>query len=133
MSTNGTHPTASSADEAIDLLYAWYPPQTAPAACPEAVFSLTLKGHIAGNEALLTCRGQTPAQFKANLEAIRGLLDPVSTPPRSTPGETGKPTQGPASELHWCRAHQVQMTENVKDHRRWWSHRLLEGGFCKGK
>ena len=82
---NGTTPGASSADEAIDLLYAWMPPQAAPQPCPEACFSLTLKGRLDGQEALLTARGQTAAEFKANLEAMRGLLDAPTAPPASRP------------------------------------------------
>ena len=103
-------------------------PATARALSGSGV-SLTLKGHLDGQECLLTARGMTAAEFKRNLEAIRGVLDPVSIPTRIPQA----PPQGQNAELHWCRAHQVQMTENVKDNRRWWSHRLPEGGFCKGK
>jgi hypothetical protein len=119
------HTNGTAADEAVDLLYSFWPAATpAPAPCPEAAFSLTLKGTLGGQEALLTARGQTAAEFKANLEAIRGLLDPVQpqpTPPASSPGEG------------WCRAHQEPMKLNEKNGQRWFSHRLPEGGFCKGK
>lgn len=87
---------------------------TAP--LPEAAFSLTLKGTLDGQEVLVTARGQTAAEFKANLEAIRGLLDPVPLPP----GEG------------WCRTHGVQMTLNQKDGRSWWSHKIATG-WCKGR
>jgi hypothetical protein len=85
--TNGHSPGASSADERIDLLYSWYPPQAAPAPCPEAAFSLCIKGRLDGLDSQLTVRGQTPAEFKANLASIRGLLDGVAgtgTPPALT-------------------------------------------------
>ena len=126
--SNGTTPGASSADAAIDLLYAWMPPPTPPPApCPEAVFSLTLKGTLDGQEALLTARGQTAAAFKANLEAIRGLLD-VPAAHKPTPQTASQP-QGEG----WCTKHAVQMTQTTKDGRSWWSHRTPEGQWCKGK
>jgi hypothetical protein len=90
--------------------------------CPEALFSLTLKGALDGHETLLTVRGQTPAQFQANLAVVRGLLDPVPTPPaQAAPGEG------------WCPTHQVRMQQNHKNGRTWLSHRLADGQWCKGK
>jgi hypothetical protein len=122
-STNGTTPGASSYDADLDVLYAWMPPQTPPATCPEAVFSLTLKGRLDGQEALLTARGQTPAEFKRNLEAIRGLLD----------APTQAPAQASSTAEGWCRKHGVQMTQTTKDGRSWFSHRMADGQWCKGK
>ena len=78
----------------------------------------------------MTARGETPAEFKANLEAIRGLLDsppaPQSPPPASPQGQG---TQGPG----WCAVHDVAMKCNVRDGHSWFSHRLPEGGWCKGR
>ena len=118
--TNGVH---HATDEAIDTLYAWMPGKApAPQPCPEAVFSLTLKGFVDGHEALLTARGQTAAEFKATLEAIRGLLDPKSPAPVSSQGEG------------WCAVHNTALYLNHgKDGSTWYSHKLPEGGFCKGK
>ena len=119
--TNGVH---HETDEAIDSLYAWMPPQApAPASCPEAAFSLTLKGTLDGVEALFTVRGQTAAEFKANLAAIRGLLD-APAPPAS---------QSASQDKGWCQKHGVQMKLNHgKDGRSWWSHKTAEG-WCKGR
>ena len=144
--TNGTAaPATSSAsgyDADLDNLYAWMPPQAVPQPCPEACFSATVKGLLDGHETLLTARGQTPAEFKANLEAIRGLLDPVQAPnayqvydreldmlssPPASPQGPG--TQGPG----WCAVHDVAMQCNVRDGHSWFSHRLPEGGWCKGR
>jgi hypothetical protein len=87
MNTNGTHHEAT--EEQIDRLYAFWPGATPPPApLPEAAFSLTLKGHLAGVDALLTVRGQTPEQFQRNLQAIRGLLDQVAVQSQSTGAET---------------------------------------------
>jgi predicted nucleic acid-binding Zn finger protein len=111
-------------------------PSPTPAAvpCPEALFSLTLKGHIDGHEALLTARGQTAAEFRANLAAIRGLLDAKP----QVPAPQLSPQQFNALAMHRpvagvCPIHQVPMRENEKNGQRWFSHRLPEGGFCKGR
>ena len=96
--------------------------------CPEAVFSVTLKGKLDGQEALLTARGQTAAEFKANLEAIRGLLD-VPAAHKPTPQTASQP-QGEG----WCAVHQTALKLNHgKDGKTWLSHRTAEGQWCKGR
>ena len=95
----------------------------APQPCPEALFSLMLKGHIDGHEALLTARGQSAAEFQRNLQAIRGLLDPPQ--PAAPPASQGQ-GQG------WCAVHNTAMQANEKDGRRWFSHRTAQG-WCKGR
>jgi hypothetical protein len=122
-STNGTHgPTGHEADSDIDALYAWHMPQAAPQPCPEAAFSITLRGTLDGIEALLTCRGMTADEFRHNLQQIRGLLDQPqpSTPPAANQGEG------------WCGKHGLQMTQTTKNGRTWWSHKTADG-WCKGK
>jgi hypothetical protein len=128
MSTsNGTtHDNGHAADEMIDVLYSYFPGTTpAPHPCPEALFSCTLEGAIDGHRTLLTARGMTAAEFKANLQAIRGLLDQPQ--PAPTQG------QGEAPIKDWCPVHQTRMYLNQKDGRSWYSHRTAEGTFCKGK
>jgi hypothetical protein len=123
--TNGVH-HASDTDADLDLLYSWMPAQQAPQPCPEALFSLTLKGAIGGHEALLTARGQTAEEFRRNLETIKGLLDPVPAK-----AQASSPPQGQGEG--WCAVHAVPMQENHKDGRTWWSHRTDEGSWCKGR
>jgi hypothetical protein len=118
--TNGVH---HEADEAIDSLYAWMPPSPPAQALPEATFSLTLKSRLDGQEALLTVRGQTAEAFKANLQAIRGLLDQPAPPPVPP---------APSQDQSWCAKHGIQMQRNTKEGRSWWSHKTAEG-WCKGK
>jgi hypothetical protein len=122
ISTNGTN--GHSADEQIDSLYAFWPGTTpAPQACPEAALSLTLKGSVGGIEAMLTIRGQSPEEFKRHLESVRGLLDQPQPAPQAS-------SQGTA----WCAVHDTAMRLNRgKDGRTWYSHKLPEGGFCKGR
>jgi len=124
MSTsNGVH---HDTDEAIDLLYSWMPGLTpAPQPLPEAAFSITLKGKLDGQEALLTARGQTATEFKRNLEAIRGLLDAPQAP------QAPVPTTG--QEKGWCPIHAVQMKLQQKGEQSWYSHWLESGKFCKGR
>jgi hypothetical protein len=126
ITTNGVHgPTGQQADSDVDLLYSFWPGTTpAPQPCPEALFSCTLRGHIDKVETLLTIRGMTATEFKANLEQVRGLLDPVPTPPAQGP------TQG--QDKSWCAVHDVSMTLNQKEGRSWWSHKTADG-WCKGK
>ena len=86
------------------MLYGWYPPVTPPPApCPEAVFTLTLKGRLDGQECPLTARGMTAAAFTRNLEAIRGLLDPVHA--------AACPAQGPTQGKDCCPVHHVTMKQ----------------------
>jgi hypothetical protein len=140
--TNGHSTGASSTDEAIDLLYAWMPPSAPPAPLPEAALSLTLKGHLGGVEAMLTIRGQSPTEFKANLAAVKGLLDPVPAAQASSQpqgqGQPLSPQQHNAAAMHrpvrgFCPVHNVPMQENEKNGRRWWSHRTTDGTWCKGR
>lgn len=127
---NGSTNGASAHDADLDQLYAWMPPQApAPAPLPEAALSLTLKGTLGGVEAMLTIRGQSPDEFKRNLESVKGLLD-APTPPASQP--LGPQSQGKGEG--WCSLHNTALHLNHgKDGRTWYSHKLPEGGFCKGR
>ena len=126
--TNGHNGVHHDADEQIDSLYAWFPPQPpAPQPCPEALFSLTLKGKLDGIETLLTVRGMTAEEFRRNLQQVRGLLDQSQPVPAARPRESG-----PVQEIGWCQKHNCEMTLNTKNGRSWWSHRTADG-WCKGK
>jgi hypothetical protein len=124
-STNGHNGVHHATDEAIDLLYSWMPGmQAAPPPCPEAAFSCTVEGKLDGHRTLLTVRGQSAAEFKRNLAEVRGLLDPPQTPVQaSSPGEG------------WCSLHKLQMrwNEGKEGRKGWYSHRVDDGAWCKGK
>ena len=125
ITSNGTNGVHHTPDEDIDTLYAWFPPQvSAPAPLPEAAFSLTLKGKLDGTEAMLTIRGATATEFKANLQAVRGLLEPLTAPSISRPV--------PESEQRYCPRHGAEMQHNQKEGRSWWSHQTSEG-WCRGR
>ena len=107
-----------------------------PVPLPEAAFSLTLKGTLGGVEALLTARGQTAAEFTANLEAIRGLLDAPASSQAQSPLS---PQQHNAAAMHrpvrdFCPVHNVAMrwNEGRAGRKGWYSHRH-DGQWCKGR
>jgi hypothetical protein len=120
-SSNGVH---HATDEAIDSLYSWMPPSAPAPSLPEAAFSLTLKGTLDGIEALCTIRGQSAAEFQRNLAAVRGLLDAPAPPAPKPPQPQG---------TSWCAIHDVAMPQTTKEGRSWYSHRLDDGTWCKGK
>jgi len=102
------------------------PMQTdAPAApLPEAPVSITLKAALHGHEVMVTLRGVDFASVKAQVEQASEWLK-VQAPAQS-------PTQSTEQPQGWCSKHGVQMTQNHKDGRSWWSHRTADG-WCKGK
>lgn len=108
---------------------------------PEAAFSLTLKGSIGGIEAMLTIRGQSPETFRANVAAVRGLLDtpaaPAPTPaPQSYGPRQAEKALGPAPiepPEGWCTVHNVQMRRQSNQRGSWWSHKGDDGSWCKGR
>jgi hypothetical protein len=114
---------------AVDLVRAC-PPEPGAAACPEAAFSLCLRGLIGGLDAQLTIRGQDAATFRANVDAMRGLLEAV--PPAASrtrePGEEAetKPT---------CPAHGITMKESTKAPGTFYCPKRLDGSdeFCKAR
>jgi hypothetical protein len=92
---------------------------------PEAPVSITLKATLHGHEVLVTLRGTDFASVKAQVEQASEWLR-VQTPAQPPTPHTEHP-EG------WCSKHGVQMTQNHKHGRAWWSHRLADGTWCKGK
>jgi hypothetical protein len=101
------------------------------AACPEALFSITLKGTIGGHEALLTARGQSYEEFHTNVARLTGLLDPVPAQPVVPP--VVAPPAAPPTPEGWCAIHERQMTRQSNERGSWWSHPLDDGTWCRGK
>ena len=86
--------------------------------------SITLKATLHGHEVMVTLRGVDFASVKAQVEQASEWLKvqaPAQPPMQSTEHPTG-----------WCIKHGVQMTQNHKDGRSWYSHRTADG-LCKGK
>ena len=86
--------------------------------------SITLKATLHGHEVMVTLRGVDFASVKAQVEQASEWLR-VQAPAQS-------PTQHTEQPKGWCSKHGVQMTQNHKDGRSWWSHHTTDG-WCKGK
>jgi hypothetical protein len=99
-------------------------PAAPTAPLPEAPVSITLKATLHGHEVMVTLRGTDFASVKAQVEQASEWLK-VQEPAQL-------PTQGTEHPEGWCRKHGVQMRQNHKDGRSWWSHKSAEG-WCKGK
>ena len=112
-------------------------PGTSTGACPEAGLSLCLKGRLRGLDAQVTIRGKDRQEFYANLlgvldlssygAGLAALFDGASLPAAAANGTQEARPEG------WCGKHGVAMQENHKDGRTWWSHRLQDGTWCKGR
>lgn len=117
-------------------------PAPVPPPCPEAAFSLTLRGSMDGMDAQLTVRGATADGFLANVAAIKGMLvaPPIQGPGQPSPEapdlpapEAGQLVVAPADEQRFCPKHGTRMMLNHKDGDSWWSHRLPDKSWCRSK
>jgi hypothetical protein len=107
------------------------PAPTAP--LPEAPASVNCHLTIAGRQVQLTLRDLDEARLLVRLQAVLAQY-PVS----DAPAPPLSPQQHHAAAINrptvgFCQVHSVQMIENEKNGQRWYSHRLPEGGFCKGR
>jgi hypothetical protein len=91
---------------------------------PEAPVSITLKATLHGHEVLVTLRGTDFASVRAQVEAASEWLK-VQAPAQP-------PTQRTERPEGWCAKHGVPMTQNHKEGRTWYSHKMAEG-WCKGR
>jgi len=55
----------------------------------------------------------------------------AGTPPPAPP--SNGPAQPAPTPEGWCARHQVQMEPHSNERGSWWSHRLADGSYCKGK
>jgi len=97
---------------------------------PEAPVSITLKATLHGHEVMVTLRGVDFASVKAQVEQASQWLS-VQAPPQPPMPSTGQAERW--ERPGWCAKHSLQMTQNHKNGRSWWSHRLADGTWCKGK
>lgn len=98
------------------------------AACPEALFSASLKGTVRGIDTQLTARGMTLEEFRANFDAVHALFDVPPARPASAPASPAPPT--PAG---WCLIHNLQMSRQSNERGSWFSHKTADGSWCRGK
>ena len=103
------------------------PQASALPACPEAASSINLYLTIGGYKAQLTLRDMDAARLLTRLEAILKRFPAPEAPTKSAAAEP------PATPEGWCRRHDLQMTQQHNTKGAWWSHRLADGSWCKGK
>lgn len=96
------------------------PAPEAPARLPEAPASVNVRVQVAGREVQWTLRDHDEARLAGRLEALLARY-PTGAPPQTS------------SREGWCRQHRLQMTQSHKAGRSWWSHRLENGSWCKGR
>jgi hypothetical protein len=104
-------------------------PDAPIAPLPEAPVSITLKATLHGHEVMVTLRGVDFASVKVQVEQASQWLS-VQAPAQPPDQRTGQADQ--SHKPGWCAKHGLQMTQNHKNGRSWWSHWTPEG-WCKGK
>ncbi len=65
-------------------------------------------------------------------QALAAQANGQATPPPQAPPSNGTAQPAPQPE-GWCALHQVQMELRSNERGSWWSHRLADGSYCKGK
>jgi hypothetical protein len=95
--------------------------QSAKQSLPEAPASANCYVTLAGRQVQLTLRDQDEGRLLSRLEALL-LRFPVTDD-----SQASEPPEG------WCPIHQVQMKRFTKGTQSWWSHKLADGAWCKGR
>jgi hypothetical protein len=113
---------AGLAKRVSELVAALPAPAPAPPAAPlpEAPVSITLKATLHGHEVLVTLRGVDFASVKEQVEQASAWL------------QSQTPVQASSTGEGWCSLHNVQMKQNHKAGRSWWSHQT-DQGWCRGR
>jgi hypothetical protein len=75
---------------------------------------------IQGRKVQLTLRDYDEDSLLTRMELLLNRF-PEETPESTTPPEG------------WCPIHQVQMKRYLNQKGSWWSHRLEDGKWCRGK
>jgi hypothetical protein len=94
-------------------------PLLLPPPLPEAPASVNVHLELAGRQIQLTLRDRDEGRLLARLDTVLQRF-PLPEPSTSVP---------PRAE-GWCSKHGVQMTQNHKNGRSWWSHKTTDG-WCK--
>jgi len=142
--TNGTQagsgaiPQEQRVEENVEesvALAASFRPSTpgTPPAHSEAPASMNTYVAIGGYKVQVTLRGDDEQQLLLRMGKFLSQFPPTEpAPPASTPPASTAPAAPPVPE-GWCRRHDLQMTQQHNAKGSWWSHRLADGSWCKGK
>jgi hypothetical protein len=100
---------------------------------PEAPVSITLKATLHGHEVMVTLRGVDFASVKAQVEqASEWLSVRAPTQPPTQPPAQGK-TQPAHEDSPYCHAHNAVLKRYERNRQVWYSHKLANGQWCRGK
>jgi hypothetical protein len=104
----------------------------APASLGEAPASVNCYIMLEGRQVQVTLRDTDETRLLERLAAILRqypvLPSASAKNPRSPSGETSD-----IGSHDWCALHNCAMKENEKDGRRWFSHKMADGQWCKGR
>jgi hypothetical protein len=95
---------------------------------PEAAASMNCYVTLAGYRLQVTLRGDDEQQVLARFKKLLAAFPA----PEESPQAPAKPVE-PTVPEGWCRRHALQMTQQHNAKGSWWSHRLADGTWCKGK
>ncbi len=102
----------------------------------EAPASWNCRYRMNGYDCTLTLRGETGKDLLDKAAAaIKWLEENGALASGFTPKIEPTKPQEPQEQTDkgYCPIHKVQMTRFTKDNRVWYSHRLEDGSWCKGK
>jgi hypothetical protein len=119
------HRIAAGIDKRVRELIAAMPAPAAepPAApLPEAPASANCYITLEGRQVQVTLRDTDEIRLLARLEALLKQYPAVQPVPQSTERQQG-----------WCVVHKTHMRQTTKHGRSWFSHKLPDGRWCKGK
>lgn len=104
------------------------PALVAPAVpLPEAPCSCNVYVTISGHKVQVTLRDSDEQRMLARLAVLLQQYPAPQPPPQAS-------SQGQGEDTAWCAVHNTALHLNHgKDGRTWYSHKLPEGGFCKGR
>lgn len=116
---------------------------TTPASYTEAPASWNVKYNLLGFDCQLTLRDASGAALltKAGV-ALAKLVELGATPTVSVHNGNGNGKAAPAAapildngqpDPAWCSIHGCAMSRHEKDGKVWYSHKVGEGEYCKGK
>jgi hypothetical protein len=106
------------------------PPATACIPLPEAASSINLYITMHGYKAQLTLRDMDETRLIARMEAILKRF-PAPPPPQDPPAST-KPAE-PELPENFCRLHACEMRRWEREGRSWYSHKLADNTWCRGR
>ena len=99
---------------------------------PEAPASVTIKAFKNGYSLLFTIRDTEASELAKKMNTMIDYFQNNGITPDPIQ-QTIKPVMEEPIPENWCPIHQVEMTKYSKEGRSWYSHRLDDGTWCKGK